>query len=79
MGPFRKLLLVGVSVLALGTAAACAADDLNPQPLPPEDNGGGAVEDPGAGGSGNPAPADSADASGDGGDGGDASDAGADR
>lgn len=38
MGPFRKLLLVGVGVLALHGVQACAANEteLNPQPLPPQ-------------------------------------------
>lgn len=41
MGPFRKLLLVGVGVLALHGVQACSNDEtsLNPQPLPPEGQG----------------------------------------
>ena len=36
-GPFRKLLLVGVGVLALHGLQACASEtELNPQPLPPQ-------------------------------------------
>jgi hypothetical protein len=45
MGPFRKLLLVGVGVLALYGVQACANDtELNPQPLPPQ--GGASLGDP---------------------------------
>jgi hypothetical protein len=45
MGPFRKLLLVGVGVLALYGLEACANDtELNPQPLPPQ--GGASLGDP---------------------------------
>jgi hypothetical protein len=37
MGSFRKLLLVGVGVLALHGVQACANEtELNPQPLPPQ-------------------------------------------
>ena len=37
MGPFRKLLIVGVGVIALHGLQACASDtELNPQPLPPQ-------------------------------------------
>ena len=37
MGPFRKLLLVGVGVFALHSVQACTTEtELNPQPLPPE-------------------------------------------
>jgi hypothetical protein len=44
MGPFRKLLLVGLGVLALHGVQACASDtELNPQPLPP---GGGTSGEP---------------------------------
>jgi hypothetical protein len=84
MGPFRKLLLVGVGVLALHSVQACSNDtELNPQPLPPQ--GGTGLGDPtqspdpsknsggdttsGAGGSGNPTPPmDAADAGTEGGD-----------
>ena len=41
MGPFRKLLLVGVGVIALYGLQACANDELNPQPLPPQTGGEG--------------------------------------
>jgi hypothetical protein len=45
MGSFRKLLLVGVGVLALHGLQACANDtELNPQPLPPQ--GGASLGDP---------------------------------
>lgn len=88
MGSFRKLLLVGVGVLALHGAQACASDtELNPQPLPP---GGEPARSPGSvddgesdetgnmGGSGGPAPA-APDGGADGGtDGGGASDGGVD-
>jgi hypothetical protein len=37
MTPFRKLLLVGVSALALAGVQACSTEtELNPQPLPPQ-------------------------------------------
>ena len=37
MSPFRKLLFVGVGVLALHGVQACASEtELNPQPLPPQ-------------------------------------------
>ena len=37
MGSFRKLLIVGVGVVALRGLQACASDtELNPQPLPPQ-------------------------------------------
>ena len=45
MGPFRKLLLVGVGVLALHGVQACSNEtELNPQPLPPQ--GGEGLGDP---------------------------------
>lgn len=45
MGPFRKLLLVGVGVLALHGVQACSNEtELNPQPLPPQ--GGAGLGDP---------------------------------
>ena len=45
MGPFRKLLLVGVGVLALHGVQACSNEtELNPQPLPPQ--GGTGLGDP---------------------------------
>jgi hypothetical protein len=79
MSPFRKLLLVGLSVFALDAMQACAADDLNPQPLPPDDRGGSLGDPPGSdngGGGADPtSPAPGSDASADGGD---ASDGGAD-
>jgi hypothetical protein len=37
MSPFRKLLLVAVGAFALYGAQACSSDELNPQPLPPDD------------------------------------------
>lgn len=91
MGPFRKLLLVGVGVLALHGVQACSNEtELNPQPLPPQ--GGAGLGDPtqspdpsknsggdgttGAGGtSGNPTPP-PADAADAGTEGGDAADGG---
>jgi hypothetical protein len=43
MSPIRKLLFVGVGVLALHGVQACANEtELNPQPLPPQ-----TVNDPG--------------------------------
>ena len=83
MSPIRKLLLVGVGVLALHGVQACSAGtELNPQPLPPQDperspsgtTGGGSDKtagDPNSGTSG-ATPAPSKDAGTDG----DASDAG---
>ena len=80
MSPIRKLLFVGVGVLALYGVQACASEtELNPQPLPPgepartpddknddQENGG-----MGAGGTSgsptSPAPADAADGGSDGG------------
>ena len=45
MRPFRKLLLVGVGVLALHGVQACSNEtSLNPQPLPPQ--GGEGTNDP---------------------------------
>lgn len=45
MGPFRKLLLVGVGVFALHGVLACSNEtELNPQPLPPQ--GGDSLGDP---------------------------------
>ena len=62
MGPFRKLLLVGVGVLALHGVQACSNEtELNPQPLPPQ---GGE----GTGGGTEPTPADPAKNSGGGSD-----------
>ena len=50
MGPFRKLLLVGVGVLALHGVQACSNEtELNPQPLPPqggEGTSGGTTQEP---------------------------------
>jgi hypothetical protein len=44
MGAIRKVLLVGVGVLALHGASACTSDtELNPQPLPPDHGGGEGV------------------------------------
>ena len=41
MSPIRKLLFVGVGVLALHGLQACASEtELNPQPLPPQSGGG---------------------------------------
>jgi hypothetical protein len=83
MVSFRKLLLVGVGVVALHGLQACASEtELNPQPLPPGDETARAPEgasddgtNQGTGGSGSdPAPP-AADA---GTEGGDASDGGAD-
>lgn len=49
MSPIRKLLFVGVGVLALHGLQACASEtELNPQPLPPQSGGGDpAPADPG--------------------------------
>ena len=45
MSPFRKLLFVGVGVLALHGVQACSTEtELNPQPLPPQ--GGEGSGDP---------------------------------
>jgi hypothetical protein len=42
MSPIRKLLLVGVGVLALHGVQACASEtELNPQPLPPQGGSSG--------------------------------------
>jgi len=41
MSPIRKMLFVGVGVLALHGLQACASEtELNPQPLPPQSGGG---------------------------------------
>ncbi len=41
MSPIRKLLFVGVGVLALHGVQACASEtELNPQPLPPQGSSG---------------------------------------
>jgi hypothetical protein len=83
MVSFRKLLLVGVGVIALHGLQACASEtELNPQPLPPGDETARSPEgtgddsaNQGAGGAvSDPAPP-AADA---GAEGGDASDGGAD-
>ena len=90
MGPFRKLLLVGVGVLALHGVQACSNEtELNPQPLPPrggENTSGGTTQEPPAdpskasggadntGAGGTPAPPAAGDAGTEGG--GDAADGG---
>jgi uncharacterized membrane protein YgcG len=91
MSPIRKLLLVGVGVLALHSLQACANEtELNPQPLPPQgstdpapppdqknDGTSGGGTSSGSSGSSGATPASDADG-GDGGPdgGGDAADAG---
>jgi hypothetical protein len=91
MSPIRKLLLVGVGVIALHGLQACASEtELNPQPLPPQ--GGAETGEPaqtpgdkasdgsggssGSSGSGGSPPPVAADAGADGGP--DASDGGTD-
>jgi hypothetical protein len=89
MSPLRKLLLVGVGVVALHGVQACASEtELNPQPLPPQGGAetGQPARDPngkasdGTGGGSSPAPPTLPDAATDGGrdSGHDASDGGRD-
>ncbi len=89
MSPFRKLLLVGVSALALAGVQACSTEtELNPQPLPPqggENTGNPQTPDPsknsgdgttGTGSGGSPTPPQAASDAGTGTEGGDAADGG---
>lgn len=89
MSPIRKLLLVGVGVVALQGLQACASEtELNPQPLPPQGGaetgqppqtpGDKASDGTGSSGTGGTPPA-AVDGGADGADGGrDASDGGTD-